>query len=122
MSLDWSATKVANWDTLKESEGFWDKLQSVVFDTMNCGVNPITESNYRELYRRMVFVRMSRGYNVKEFTEWLSLEFVHSLVGLGTNASPKTITKFNKDIISELEWKTKSAIDRSLVTGTENGK
>ena len=113
MSLNWSSTNVKNWDELKETEFFDNKLEIVVFDLMNCGIQKITHTNYSELYRRQIFLRYSRyGYQgAKDFTEFVSLEFVESLIGLSSNASNKTVTQFNKDILGELEWRTKQVID-----------
>lgn len=114
MSLNWSATNVNNWDELKEIEFFDNILEIIVFDLMNCGIQKITPANYQELYRRQVFMRNARnGYKAAlEFTEFLPLETLERFIGLSSNASPKTVTKFNKDILGELEWTTKSIIDK----------
>ena len=113
MSLNWNAQNVANWDEIKKVDDFGNKLEIVVFDTMNVGISKLTHSNVGEFYRRQVFMRYARyGHQAAtEFTEFVTLEFVESLTGLSTNASTKTVTQFNKDVLGELEWKTKSVID-----------
>ena len=114
MSLNWSSSDVANWDELKEIEFFDNILEIVVFDLMNCGIQKITHANYTELYRRQVFFRLAKnGWKAaQEFTEFLPLELLERFIGLSSNASNKTVTKFNKDVMGELEWMTKSIIDK----------
>ena len=108
MSLDWSAKNVKNWDELNTEEN-WPKIKTVVFDTMSTGINPITEKNWKEFYRRQIMTRMALGYSyqeLKEFAKLLPEEFVQKMVGLGTNASTKTVTQFNKDLIAQMEQRT----------------
>lgn len=107
MSLDWSAKGVENWDAINTDEN-WAWIECVIFDTMAVGINSITEANYKEFRRRQFMARAAMGYShkeLKELTETLSEEFLHSLVGLTTNASSLTITAFNKKLISNLESK-----------------
>lgn len=111
MSLNWSAKDVKEWEHLKEIELFDNILEIIVFDTMNVGIPKLTHGNVQEFYRRMCFMRLSRGQNLQEFIEFLPLELLERFIGLGTNASSKTVTQFNKDVLGELEWKTKSAIE-----------
>lgn len=106
MSLNWDITKVENLEELKKDESFYSKLDVVIFDTMHVGIPRITKANAKEFYRRELMVRTALGnsYNqLDEFTEFISLEFIESLAGLATNASEKTITKFNKDLLANME-------------------
>ena len=105
MSLDWSAKNVANWESVNTDEN-WPWIQAVIFDTMAVGIPQITESNYKEFRRRQFMARVALNYSPKELTELaetLTEEFIHSLVGLHTNASSLTVTAFNKKLISNME-------------------
>lgn len=101
MSLNWSATKVADWENLSQEN--WERIETVIFDTMGAGINQITEANWEEFYRRELMVRAALGYSLKEFQEFMPRDFIHKLVGLGTNASSLTVTQFNKSLVSMME-------------------
>lgn len=114
MALNWNAQNVNNWDELKEIEFFDNILEIIVFDLMNCGMSQLTHANYTEFYRRQVFFRLAKNdyKGALEFTEFIPLELLERFIGLSSNAGNKTVTKFNKDVLGELEWITKSIIDR----------
>lgn len=106
MSLNWSASKVENFEAIMAEDPDNEvRLKTLVFGTMNCGVNPITEKNYEEFYRRLMLSQqvLVGGLRPGEFAEWIPLSFVKKMIGLGTNASTKSVTQFNKDIISQME-------------------
>ena len=123
MALHWVAVGIKNWDELKEIESFNDILQIIVFDTMNVGIPKITHGNVSEFYRRQIMLRMVRGYTTDMINDFmfktLPLELLERFVGLASNASPKTVTQFNKDLLGELQWKTESAIERYDATRKE---
>jgi len=106
MSLNWDATNVENWDVLRADDEFNGKLEIVIFDTMNVGIPRITKNNAGEFHRRQLMARAALGNSFKElkdFNEWITEAFIASLAGLSTNASEKTITKFNKDLLGNIE-------------------
>lgn len=104
MSLDWNATNVANFDSLKEEN--WSYIEVVIFDTMAVGINKLTKDNVGEFSRRQLVARSALGYSyqeLKEFHEACNEEFLTKLVGLTTNASSLTPTAFNKKLIANIE-------------------
>lgn len=106
MSLNWSAENVAQWDEIRLEDGFDSKLEIVIFDTMHVGMPRITKANVGEFHRRQLMVRAAMGNSYKDlqlFEEWMPESFIESLVGLSTNASTKTITAFNKDLLANIE-------------------
>lgn len=106
MSLDWSAKNVANWDSINTEEN-WPWIQAVIFDAMAVGIREITEANWKEFRRRQFMARVAMGYTHQELKSYaedaFSEEFIHSLVGLSTNASTLTVTQFNKKLIANME-------------------
>lgn len=105
MSLDYSYKKVANSETVITDEN-WPLVQNVIFYTMSVGINEIKASNVKEFRRRLLM--MQQGLNtawpeMKEYADRYSLEFLESLIGLATNASTKTVSQFNKDLLSNME-------------------
>lgn len=107
MSLNWDASKVENLDSMRAADAsFNSKMEIVIFDTMSVGIPRITKQNAKEFYRRQLMARSALGNTYKQledFTEFMSLEFIESLSGLATNASTKTITQFNKDLLANME-------------------
>lgn len=105
MSLDWNAKNVANFEELK-TDDMWPYVEVVIFDTMAVGINELKESNVGEFSRRQLMARAAMGYSHKELKEFHAVcneEFLTQLIGLHTNASPLTITAFNKKLISNME-------------------
>jgi hypothetical protein len=95
MSLDWDATKAPNWDKVNPQA-----QESLIFGTMFLGVNPITEENYKEFYKRHVTFYHAQGWK-----PYLTLADVHNAVGLATNASQITPAAFKKKLMECLsEW------------------
>lgn len=97
MSLNWNAQDAPNWDKIDPS-----RRESVIFGTMFLGVNPITEDNHEEFYKRHV-----KFYHAQGWEPFLTLEDAHNAVGLGTNASTITPAAFNKKLVQLMEsWAT----------------
>jgi hypothetical protein len=93
VSLNWSAKDAPGWDKIRDGA-----KESLIFGTMFYGINPITESNYVEFYKRHVKDHVAQGRE-----PYLTLEDCHNAVGLGTNASPITPAAFNKKLAGYLE-------------------
>ena len=125
MSLNYDLTKIEDqdfvwleWDQVYGPDAKVDKttkylnpdVESIIFATMNVGVNPITPENYEELYKRYLMLCSASGYKA-----YFKLEDVKKCVGLSTNASTKTYPAFKKDLFQILEreanWKVKSERD-----------
>jgi len=107
MSLNWDGTKIENLSEMRDAdESFNSKLEIVIFDTMTVGIPRISKSNAGEFHRRQMMARAALGNSyaeLKDFNEWMPETFIASLAGLSTNASEKTITKFNKDLLGNME-------------------
>lgn len=107
MSLNWDGTKIEGLSEMRAAdESFNSKLEVVIFDTMAVGIPRITRANAGEFHRRQLMARHAMGYSFKElveFSEFITEDFISSLAGLSTNASEKTISRFNKDLLSNME-------------------
>jgi hypothetical protein len=105
MSLDYNTKAIADRPELSDENGFWiPEFQSVCFATMNVGIPEITEKNVEEFYRRYVLACYAMNYE-----PFFNLEKLRLFIGLKTNASTKTVSAFNKDILANLQ-------DRALRT------
>lgn len=93
MSLNWDAHDAPNWDKVK---GY--KADEIIFATIPLGINRITTDNYREMYSRYLKLCLIKGWEPT-----LELVDFHSAIGLHTNASSKTPTKFGKDLLFEMD-------------------
>lgn len=118
MSLNYSTKDIANDPSLTDENGNWiPEFQSICFATMPVGINKITKANYREFYRRYSVMNVAYGYD-----NYLSLEMVEKFVGLHTNASTKTISAFNKDMLAIIERRvmenTQKEIEDARIKGT----
>lgn len=99
MSLDYSTKKIADDPTLTDENGYWiPEFQSICFATMSTGINELKESNVQEFYRRYLLSCYALGYE-----PYFNLETLKKFTGLATNASTKTISAFNKDILAALQ-------------------
>ena len=108
MSLDYSTKKVADDPSLTDENGYWiPEFQSIVFATMTVGINELKESNVEEFYRRYVNYVFAMGYE-----PYFNLETLRKFVGLATNASTKTISQFNKDVLAQLQYRTQQTIKK----------
>ena len=95
MSLNWDATKAANWDKME-----WPHKESLIFSTMAVGIGTITEENHEEWYSRYLQVNLACGWG----DPYLSLEDVKNGIGLSTNVFPKeTTAAFRKRMALKLE-------------------
>lgn len=93
MSLNWDAKSAPNWDKL---DNF--RKESIIFATMPTGINKVTMDNYAEMHARYLKLMRVRGW-----TPDLTQEDFRNAVGLHTNASSKTPTKFGKDLLAQLD-------------------
>jgi len=99
MPLTWDSTNTAL-DLSKEEDRV---LQEVaVFATMAAGINHITEANCLDFYKRVsMWERVNGAYRHRDYGKtdhFFSPEDVVRLIGLRTNASPKTQAQFNKSV------------------------
>lgn len=117
MSLDYSTKDIKEDPTLTDENGYWiPAFQSMCFATIPVGINDVTEKNYREFYRRYSVMNVAYGYD-----NYLTLAMVEKFIGLKTNASSKTISAFNKDVLAVIERrvmeKTHAEIEAARVEG-----
>ena len=75
--------------------------QTCIWMTMHLGINPITEENYQKFYDRYVEYMSAYGENEK-FWSLKSADDVKKRIGLSTNASKISDTKF-KSIIKKMK-------------------
>lgn len=93
LTSDWS--EVADYKTLTNDERV--TLDALIWATMAIGINSITLANAREFFARVSFWEKVVGaYRISAEGKslYLTPEDVLRFVGLRTNASPLTITKF----------------------------
>jgi hypothetical protein len=106
MSLDYNTKAITDRPELSTAEGYWvPEFQSVVFATMNVGISELTEKNVEEFYRRYLLCCYAMDYK-----PFFNLEKLRWFIGLKTNASTKTVSAFNKDIMANLQDRAFRAI------------
>jgi len=75
--------------------------KQIVFFTMSVGISDITEKNYEQFYNRLHLLEISNGTQyVTHKTHrpmYTKLADVKKMIGLSTNASRKTTSRFLKD-------------------------
>lgn len=105
MSLDWSARNVQDWDDFTDEDHV--KVTVVVKEMIPVGINRITPTNWEEFYRRQLMMRVALGYSWNDLDDFSRAmdggQFLKRVVGLSSNASGKTVTQFNKDLIANME-------------------
>ena len=82
------------------------ELQTLIFLTMNVGMNEITKKNYRKIYNRLHFLEnqlegtyLTYAGEKHPFTK----EMIKDLIGLKTNATNLTKAKFIKNATRHIE-------------------
>ena len=103
MSLDWNATRVANF---KEGDEEWkENVAYFCFTLMAIGVGSVTEKNLGDIYTRIKILDALNGplrYHYDEDTKTkkpvYDFDFVQSVVGYGTNVSNETFGQWIKRI------------------------
>ena len=77
------------------------EIQTLIFLTMNIGMNEITKKNYKKFYNRLHFLesQLPSGAYLTYAGESMpyTLEMVEDLIGLKTNATNLTKSKFVKN-------------------------
>lgn len=95
-----------------EGEKQWAvATQSLVWLSLACGFRTITKENWVEVYRRVSLYEKVNGTIMRVSGEPYNVTAsdVHDHIGLSTNASPKTTTVFNKQILQDIEDAAKQA-------------
>ena len=94
MALTYDLRNVKNFDGIWDENDVmrWDH-KDVIFETMQVGINEITEENKEEFLLRHKLVCQCHGN-----TPYISEEAVDNLVGMGTNAKSLTRAKFKADL------------------------
>lgn len=106
MSLDYNTKAIADRPELTDENGYWiPEFQSVCFATMSVGMNELTTKNVDEFYRRYVMACYAMDYK-----PFFNLEKLSWFIGLKTNASTKTVSAFNKDILANMQDRVLSTI------------
>lgn len=107
MSLDYNTKAIAERPEQVDENGYWvPEFHSVCFATIFLGMPKLTASNLQEFYRRYLLNCYAYGQ-----TPYLTLEKISWFVGLATNASPKTVTEFNKDTLAIMQRRALEAIN-----------
>lgn len=97
MSLRWDLSEIKNWKEVNTDEE-WPITDRLIWGTMIVGINPITETNWREFYARFHLVELLNGAFLLENRKprYIKPEEVQRRVGLNTNASSLTRPAFLK--------------------------
>lgn len=91
MSLNWNATKVANWNEFTN-----EQKDSLIWGTMVADMGEITISNYKQFYRRNVLWMLACGGNIGTY---LTEDDCRNAIGLKTNVFTITDFQFNKKVM-----------------------
>ena len=83
------------------------ELQTLIFLTMNIGMDEITKKNYKKFYNRLHFLesQLPSGAYLTYAGEPMpyTLEMIEELIGLKTNATNLTKSKFVKNATQYVE-------------------
>ncbi len=87
MSLDWNASKVADYETLHSTDEGWAVTQALVFGSIGTGMGTITEENAAEVFARIALIERLHGAFLQssEGPVNITLDDVKRRVGLSTN-------------------------------------
>lgn len=113
MSLDWSREKVANWQTDEDVQRF---TEAMVWGCLKVDLSRVTEQNVDEwLFRIEVLRQLDMSLTTYQGEPWYpNREVVLKFIGLRTNVSPMTRTKWMAKIKKHLEITAKRAVERQL--------
>ena len=94
MALTYDLRNVKNFDGIWDENDVmrWDH-KDVIFETMQVGINEITEDNKEEFLLRHRLVCQCHGND-----PYINKEAVNNLVGMQTNAKSLTRAKFKADL------------------------
>lgn len=115
MSLDWGIEKCRDWKELK-SDTEWPITEAMIFECMSVGIGAITEKNWRTFYARSMIFRRLIG--AEEFKP----SDVRRRIGLHTNVSNESKTRWFERIWKEAEYRAKLRItDEDRENAEKNG-
>lgn len=92
MSLNWNISNVQDWQ--KKQQEHKELLNTLIWMSLEIGMNRITEKNVDEWVYRLNRINIENGVTEDLFT----LEVVSIFVGLTTNVGTVTATEFEKII------------------------
>ena len=96
----WSPTRYTD-DGMKGCYQMKEELQTLIFLTMNIGMNEITKKNYKKFYNRLHFLenQLPSGAYLTYADEPYpyTRDMIEELIGLKTNATNLTKSKFIKN-------------------------
>jgi len=112
MALNWNIAKVKNYEELLDKDGCLKSPHStIVLATIQVSFNEITQTNWEEFYKRINFIEKIFGsYHYedekgKPKAKYITEGDIKRLIGLHTNATKKTPTKFLQQFIYEIKTK-----------------
>jgi hypothetical protein len=105
MSLNWDITRVEN-----SEEVFSDEnkavSESIIFYTLFVGMNSITEENVKNFFQRVYVFEKLFGPTVtyvdknnERRDRYMKFSDIKRMIGLRTNATPMTETKFKSKVV-----------------------
>ena len=116
MSLNFFTADIADQEFLSRWEGdreMWSNaVESYVHWSMVTGINPLTEENYTEWYRRYITANLAIGTPPAEV--YLSLRDVRKLIGMSTNVTTLTPAAFAKKIRETMERNARETVEGRL--------
>ena len=107
MALNWNITNCNNYQALQiEETGEWSVTNALIWLTIGVDMGQITETNIGEFYARTKVWELVTGAMInkqnEETKEWepyfLTFSDTHKRIGLSTNVSYESITKWFKRI------------------------
>ena len=119
MSLDWNATRVANFD--EGTEEWKESVAYFCYALMAIGVNKVTKENLGDIHTRIQIwnalygpVRYRYDEDTKTKTSLYDYDFLLSVIGYGTNVSNETFGQWIKRIGNRTIEDSQRNFDKSL--------
>jgi len=133
MSLNWDITDINNYEELMsvwdderdcQTNSEWTKTDSLIWLCMSVDLRGITEKNYLDFYGRVCVVDAAVGVSMRIKGEdyKLTLQDIQRRIGLSTNVTDHSLTKFLKkaESVCELNVKALKAIyDKAIKEAQE---
>ncbi len=128
MSLNWNVEKCKDWkilvnykasDKLKDTRE-WSITNALIWHSMTCGFNEITEKNYKEIWFRVNLWETYKGsylsFRTKKGTYkkyFITLEDIEKRIGLYTNADRETLKQNFSKLLKRLNFNNIRCIENN---------
>ena len=128
MSLNWNVERCKDWKILTNNNGSdkpkdtleWTITESLIWSSMTCGFDEITEKNYKEIWFRVNLWETYKGSYISVRTKkdtyeryFITLEDIKKRIGLSTNADRETLKQNFTKLLKRLNFNNIKGIEHN---------